>query len=94
MEKYEINNNYYELTDNYREAFDISVIKEALTDYYADFDYVVGDWAYNKLRLKGFYEANNPKCNRYNKIDDLDKYLANNCAYGCKWFKLKKINNN
>ena len=38
MEKYEINNNYYELTDNYREAFDISVIKEALTDYYADFE--------------------------------------------------------
>jgi uncharacterized protein YutD len=93
MEKLEFNNINYELVDNYREAFDLDTVKEALTDYYVDFDYIVGDWAYNKLRLKGFYEDNNPKCNRYNKIADLDKYLANNCAFGCKWFKLKKLNN-
>ena len=31
-----------------------------LTDYFDEFDYILGDWAYGKLRLKGF-------CNKKNK---------------------------
>lgn len=92
MEKYEINGNNYELTDNYREAFDLEKVKESLTDYYNDFDYVVGDWSYNKLRLKGFFKNDNPNCKKYNNIDDLNEYLQSYCAYGCKWFKMIKIN--
>ena len=49
------------------------------------------DWAYDKLRLKGFYEDNNPKSKDINKISNLDKYLKENCAYDCKYFVAKKI---
>ena len=66
-------------------------LEEIVTDYYDSFDYIVGDWAYGKVRLKGFYEKGNSNLKSYNDISKLDEYLKNNCAYGCKYFVLKKI---
>jgi len=91
MEKVIINEKEYELVSNYRDAYNQEVVSELLTDYFDEFDYVVGDIAYNKLRLKGFYESSNSKCSKINDIKNLDDYIKNNCAYGCRWFKLKKI---
>ena len=54
-------------------------------------DYIVGDWAYNKVRLKGFYNSNHKYRKEHNDIKNVDKYIKNNCAYGCKHFILKKI---
>ena len=65
-------------------------LESKFTDYFYDYDYIVGDYAYSKLRLKGFYDSNNKKSNKINDIKNLDKYLENNCAYGCKYFVLKK----
>ncbi len=65
--------------------------EEVVTDYYDDFDYIVGDWAYGKIRLKGFYNHNNKNVKSYNDIDDVDSYIENNCAYGCKYFILEKV---
>ena len=58
-----------------------------------DFDEIVGDWAYGKVRLKGFYESNNKLCKSHNNIKNVEDYLKNNCAYGCKHFILKKLKN-
>ena len=91
MNKITINGKDYEVIKDYRDALDIEVLEEKLTDYFDDFTYVVGDIAYNKLRLKGFYDKKDKKCNKYNNIDNLDNYLKNNCAYGCKYFEIKKI---
>ena len=91
MKKVTINEKEYEIVTDYREAFDLEVVSELLTDYFDDFDYVVGDIAYNKTRLKGFYDSNNSKCSKINDIKNLDYYIKNNCAYGCRWFELKKI---
>ena len=70
----------YSIVDNYKDAIDEELLSSKITDY----------WAYNKLRLKGFYEDSNPKALSYNKISTLDNYLKTKCAYGCKWFCLKK----
>ena len=90
--KVEINDVKYEVIEDYREAIDLEVLKEKITDYYDDFDYIVGDWAYGKVRLKGFYDSKNKKCKKYNDIKNLKDYIENSCAYGCKWFEIKKIN--
>lgn len=87
----ELNDKKYLLEENFRDAFDYEIVKTKNTEYFEPYDYIVGDWAYGKLRLKGFYDNNNSLCNKTNNIRDLDIYLKNNCAYGCKWFKLKKI---
>ena len=89
--KIEVNDKKYEVIEDYREAIDLEVLKEKIVDYYDDFDYIVGDWAYGKVRLKGFYDSNNKKCKKYNDIKNLKEYIENSCAYGCKWFEIKKI---
>ena len=56
-----INNKTYRLVEEYKNAFDLEVVKEKLTDYFDDFDYIIGDWAYGKLRLKGFNKKENKR---------------------------------
>ena len=91
MKKVLVDNIEYEIVTDYRDAFNQEEFEERFTDYFEEFDYVVGDYAYNKLRLKGFYDSKNPKCTKINNINNLEKYLKENCAYGCKYFCLKKI---
>lgn len=88
--KIKIENIKYEIITDYRDSFNKEEFESKCTDYFYEFDYVVGDWAYDKLRLKGFYENENKKSGPNNKIGDLDKYLKEKCAFGCKYFVAKK----
>lgn len=90
--KYTINDIEYELIKNYREGFNLEEIENKYTDYFKDYDYLFGDWAYGKLRLKGFNEKNNKKINKINDISNLEKYLEEYCATDCRYFLLKKLN--
>lgn len=86
-----VNEKEYELVKDYRDGFDNEAVSLKLTDYFDDYDYVVGDWAYGKLRLKGFYSSDNPKVKDLNNYNNVDDYLKNYCASDCKHFILKKI---
>lgn len=88
----EVEKNKYEIITDYRNGYDKEEFISRCTDYFFEFDYVVGDWAYDKLRLKGFYDDSNKKSKEFNKIGNLDRYLKENCAYDCKYFVAKKIN--
>ena len=88
--KVTLNDIEYEVVKDYRDGFEEEAVVERATDYFNDYDYIFGDWAYGKLRLKGFYEDKNPKANKINKYSSLDKYIEENCAYGCKYFVAKK----
>ena len=90
MKKIVINNVEYEIIKNYNDAIVEEEIKERLTEYFDDFDYVVGDWSYGKLRLKGFNESTNKNIKNINDIKNLDEYINNYCSYGCKYFVLKR----
>ena len=78
----------YEIIENEREAFNEEEFVHLFTDYFYDFDYIVGDYAYSKLRLKGFYDDNNKKSKKMNKISTKEDYIKENCAYNCKYFVL------
>lgn len=86
-----VENNKYEVITNYRDAFDKDEFISKCTDYFYDFDYIVGDIAYSKLRLKGFYDSNNKKAKKLNDYKYLDDYLKNYCANDCRYFVVKKI---
>lgn len=88
-----INEIEYEIIKNEKNGFDKETVEVCLTDFYNDFDYVVGDWAYGKLRLKGFNEKTNKKFKPYNDFSKVDEYIEQKCAYGCKYFILKKVKN-
>jgi len=91
MKKITINDKKYEVIEDYREAIDKEILTEKITDYFDEYDYIVGDWAYGKLRLKGFYDSKNKKCKKINDIKNVEKYIEENCAYGCKWFEIKRV---
>ena len=86
----EINNKKYKIIKEHRDGYEQEVVEELLTDYFYDFDYVFGDWAYSKLRLKGFNKSDSKKVTKINDIATLDKYIETNCAYDCRYFLLEK----
>ena len=90
--RFEIENREYELIKDYKDAFDRQELESKYTEYFYDYGYIVGDIAYGKLRLKGFYDPKNKKVNKINNYKDLDNYLKKNCANDCKYFVVKKIN--
>lgn len=85
-----VENVTYKIIENLEEAFDYELFKSKYTDYFSPFDYVVGDLAYGKLRLKGFYKEDSKEVKKYNNIKKLKKYINENCAYGCKYFVLER----
>lgn len=86
-----INNKKYKVIKDYGNTISISNLDELVTDYYDNFDYIVGDWAYGKVRLKGFYNKDNKFVKEHNNIDRVEDYIKNDCAYGCKHFILEKM---
>lgn len=89
--KYKFNNSEYEIIKDYKEGFNREEVELKFTDYFDIYNYVVGDWAYGKLRLKGFYDKKNKNCKEINNIDNVDKYIIDNCAYDCRYFIIKKV---
>lgn len=89
--KYTFNNNNYELIKDYKDGFEKEAVENLITEYFDAYNYVVGDWSYGKLRLKGFCDKANKLNNKINNIDLLDKYIKENCAYDCRYFVLKKL---
>lgn len=92
MKNVEVENNKYELIKDYKNAFELDDFISHYTDFFDGYDYLVGDIAYGKLRLKGFYDEKNKKAKPINNFKNIDKYIENDCAVDCKYYILKKIN--
>ena len=92
MEKIiEIDDKKYKLIKDYREGYDEEMFKEKYTSFFEEYDYIVGDIAYSKLRLKGFNDKDNKNFNKINDYANVEKYIKENCAYGCRYFILEKM---
>lgn len=89
MEKITIDNRNYEIIENYRDALNIADLENKITDYFYNFDYILGDYAYGKVRLKGFNDKTNQNYNDINDIKNVKNYIKENCAYDCRYFILK-----
>ena len=88
----DVNGKKYKLVKDYKNAFNEEEFLSRFTDYFYDYDYIVGDISYGKLRLKGFNLKNSSGFNSINDYSRLEKYLKENCSYDCKYFILKKEN--
>ena len=91
MTKYKYNNIEYELIKEYKNGFENEPVIEKMTDYFEEYDYILGDWSYGKLRLKGFCDKTNKNYKQINDIEKIDEYIKQHCAYECRYFILKKI---
>lgn len=82
--------NNYKIVKNNKDCIDEEELKSLFTEYFETFDYVLGDYSYGRLRLKGFYESKNKLAKKINDIKYLDDYLKEFCAYQCPYFLIKK----
>lgn len=90
MKKITLNEIEYELEKDYKNALDLDELKEKFTEYFEEFDYVLGDYSYDKLRLKGFYAKENKNLKEWNDYSKIEDYLKDYCSYDCRYFILKK----
>lgn len=81
----------YQLVTNYREGFNAERLGERFSEVLAKYDYIVGDWGYEQLRLKGFFDVNNRKSLPDQRIDTLEDYLYEFCNFGCAYFVIQRI---
>ena len=94
MKKVQINTQEYEIVKNKDDCFSLEEVLEKVTDYFDTYDYIFGDYAYDKLRLKGFNDSTSQNVRDINNIKNLDSYIEKYCAYGARYFLLKKVNKN
>lgn len=56
-----VDQQYFELIEDYRDCFDEELFASRYSDILDKYDFVVGDFGYDQLRLKGFYKDSNKK---------------------------------
>ncbi|GAA0303298.1 uncharacterized protein YutD [Gracilibacillus halotolerans] len=87
----EIHGHLYEIIKDYRDGFEETAFQERFSDVLSKYDFIVGDWGYDQLRLKGFYDDQNPKSTYETKISTLEDYLYEYCNFGCAYFVVKRV---
>ncbi|WP_270692839.1 YutD family protein [Enterococcus malodoratus] len=80
----------YRLVRNYREGFEAERLGERFSEVLTRYDYIVGDWGYDQLRLKGFFREDDRKSLPEQRIDTLEDYLYEYCNFGCAYFVLER----
>ena len=91
MKKIKINNVEYEVVREDNNCINIEELSEKITEYFDNFDYIFGDFSYDKVRLKGFNDSNNKHAKKINDIKYLEDYITNYCSLGAKVFIIKKL---
>ncbi|MEK3954419.1 MULTISPECIES: YutD family protein [Psychrobacillus] len=81
----------YEIIEDYREAFKEEAFLDRYSEILTKYDYIMGDWGYGQLRLKGFFEDRSHKATFDTKIGTMKDYLYEYCNFGCAYFVVKKI---
>lgn len=81
----------YELLKENKSGWNVEAFRARFSDILTKYDYIVGDWGYNQLRLKGFFKEGNPKSNKDTTISSLQEYIDEYCNFGCAYFILGKV---
>lgn len=90
MKKIIVEGQEYNIIEDYKNGFDQTELEKRYTDYFYDYDYILGDWAYGQLRLKGFCKKDNELFKPINDCEKMTEYIQMQCAYDCKYFILEK----
>ncbi len=87
-----LNNIEYNIIRNDNNCYDQEVVQERIkeTDYFDKYDYIMGDYSYDKVRLKGYYNSKNKNATKINDYKTMDDYIENYCQPGSNIFVLEK----
>lgn len=80
----------YTLVRDYRNGFAADKLGERFTEILARYDFIVGDWGHDQLRLRGFFADETNQGSIDQRISTLEDYLNEYCNFGCAYFVLEK----
>lgn len=80
----------YELVLDHKDGWNPEAFRGRYSEVLERYDYIIGDWGYSQLRLKGFFRDNHPKVNRDTAISSMVDYINEYCNFGCAYFVLHK----
>ncbi|WP_082083591.1 YutD family protein [Paenibacillus beijingensis] len=80
----------YELVHEHKNAWNPEVFRERYSEVLDRYDFIIGDWGYNQLRLKGFFRDNHPKATKDSAYSAIMEYVNEYCNFGCAYFVLEK----
>lgn len=83
----------YEVIVDHKNGWRFEAFRDRYSEVLERYDYIVGDWGYNQLRLRGFFKDNHPKGGKDTIISTLPDYLNEYCNFGCAYFILEKVAN-
>lgn len=86
-----VDQHYFELIENYRECFNEEQLIARYSDILDKYDYIVGDYGYDQLRLKGFYKDSNKKAEMSKRFSNIQDYIFEYCNFGCPYFVLRHL---
>lgn len=81
----------FQLVEDYRGAFQLEVFQEKFIDLLLKYDFIVGDWGFDQLRLRGFFYDDVKNTPKEWKISTLEDYLYEYCNFGCPYFVLERL---
>lgn len=87
-----INDRKYQIVADQYDTFDLKALQDRYNPDLNRFDYLLGDWSYDQLRLTGFYDARR-RVPKERKINYLQDYLTEYCNFGTTYFILKRLGN-
>lgn len=80
----------YELLVDHKDGWNAEVFRDRYSEVLDRYDYIVGDWGYNQLRLKGFFRDNHPRATKESSFSAVFDYLHEYCNFGCAYFILER----
>lgn len=83
----------YRLVQEHKDGWKPEAFKERYSEILDRYDYIVGDWGYNQLRLKGFFREGAKGATKDSGIASLQEYLQEYCNFGCAYFVLERVSN-
>lgn len=87
----QIANRTYEVIVDHKNGWKPEAFRDRYSEVLDRYDYIVGDWGYSQLRLRGFFKENHPKATKETSIATLQDYLNEYCNFGCAYFIIEKM---
>lgn len=81
----------YHLKRNFKDAFQVNTFKKRFVDIFFDYDYIVGDFSGDLLRLRGFYDEGRNNAPLDQIITRLEDYLMESVNFGAPYFVLERV---
>ncbi|REH76433.1 YutD family protein [Staphylococcus felis] len=86
-----VGNHYFELIESHKGGFNEEDFIARYSEILDKYDFIVGDYGYEQLRLKGFYYDSQKKVDYHKCFSTIQDYILEYCNFGCAYFIVRRL---